>query len=94
MARDLGAAVRTRDGWRLASAATSGTGLAITALGYAAGRLGRSQHLAPATGTAAPLSSLAQNGTTQNGTAQNGTAPDGTGGTPSPAPAALTSPGG
>jgi GT2 family glycosyltransferase len=94
MARDLGAAVRTRDGWRLASAATSGTGLAITALGYAAGRLGRSQHLAPATGTAAPLSSLAQNGTTQNGTAQNGTTPDGTGGTPSPASAALTSPGG
>ena len=79
MARDLGAAVRTRDGWRLASAATSGTGLAITALGYAAGRLGRTRYLARTTRTPEPLSD---------------TAPNGAGGTPSPASAALTSPGG
>lgn len=79
MARDLGAAVRTRDGRRLASAAVSGTGLAITALGYAAGRLGRTRHLARAARTPALLSD---------------TAPNGARDTPSPASVALTSPGG
>jgi GT2 family glycosyltransferase len=96
IARDLGAAVRTRDGWRLASAATSGTGLAITALGYAAGRLGRSRsrRLARAARPPGPLTDASPHRTAPHSTTPNGAAPNGAVVTASPAPAALTSPGG